>query len=150
MLVGTRGSELDRATLSHVPRNGNRYIRPICHTFAVRSFSSVWKYIGSVHSWEPNFNITCGIEGCPKAKEERKISQQALDGLIEDFDELYETRQSCLRDKIKKCLLNLDSSVNVIEAVDKVVQQTMLPHFLMVFIHHICNSNIFKAISILW
>ena len=168
---------------------GSRYTCPKCHRFSAPSFPSVMRHIGSVHSWKPNFSITCGIDGCPrtytsyryfrrhvckqhsrytedsgdsnspnndsqdsldetlgsslpsarncgpaykrsaalfvlKSKEERRISQLALDGLLEDFHELCETQQNCLRKEVKECLQSLSCSTQVIEAVDRVVHQS--------------------------
>ncbi len=37
-----------------------------CYRFAAPSFSTVLRHIGAVHSWEPNFDVTCGINGCPR------------------------------------------------------------------------------------
>ena len=41
-----------------------RFSCSICNFFASLDYASVIRHIGSVHSWEPRFRITCGIEGC--------------------------------------------------------------------------------------
>ena len=38
----------------------------LCSYFAGNSFSDVVRHIGSVHSHDPDFNITCGLDGCRK------------------------------------------------------------------------------------
>lgn len=36
----------------------------ICKSFAAMDYVAVIRHIGSDHSWEPRFRVTCGIEGC--------------------------------------------------------------------------------------
>lgn len=164
----------------------------ICFHYSAPSFRSVLRHIGSVHSWDPNLHITCGIQGCPriytsyrsyrkhitkkhpefmegaegdnslsgsndldvpdeseispchspspsgtgtlpshsaalfilKAKEERRVSQRALDGLLEDFHEVCEIQRNALRDEVKKCLDGLKCTSVVIDAVDKVIERS--------------------------
>ena len=43
-----------------------KYTCSICYHYSAPSFRSVLRHVGSVHSWDPNFNITCGIQGCPR------------------------------------------------------------------------------------
>jgi hypothetical protein len=40
------------------------YHCPICPSFASDSFLPVLRHIGAVHSFDPRFSITCGIDGC--------------------------------------------------------------------------------------
>ena len=160
---------------------------PVCYRFSAPTFRSVLTHIGSVHSWEPNFSLTCGIEGCPriytsyrsyrkhlllkhaefmngplddhadsanyldsadyfdeaqddttlpasssrtmdslalfilKAKEERRIPQQALDGLLDDFHEISKIQINALGESVMKCLEELNCTSSVISAVDKVI-----------------------------
>ena len=42
----------------------SRFTCSLCHSFAALDYLSVLRHIRSVHSWEPHFNITCGIDGC--------------------------------------------------------------------------------------
>ena len=43
------------------------WLCPLCHTFAARNFKGVSRHIGSVHSHEANFHVTCGLGGCPRS-----------------------------------------------------------------------------------
>ena len=167
----------------------SRYTCPVCYRFSAPTFQSVLTHVGSVHSWEPNFKITCGIEECPriytsyrsyrkhilqkhadfmngsvydpgndpssstdnseemlsisphestpssatvpvthsmalfilKAKEERKIPQLALDGLLDDFHEIFKIQMNALGENIKKCLKELNCTSHVITAVDQAI-----------------------------
>ena len=42
----------------------SRFTCSICQSFTARNYLAVIRHIGSVHSHEPRFMITCGIEGC--------------------------------------------------------------------------------------
>ena len=59
-----------------------------------------------------------------KAKEERRVSQRALDGLLEDFHEICEIQRNVLRVEIKKCLDDLQCTSVVIDAVDRVIKES--------------------------
>ena len=163
----------------------------ICHKYAALSYESVLKHIGSVHSCEPNFHITCGVEGCPrtyrsyrsfrhhltnkhcgadlpasnntipsvdddhdheesdsmeldslslplqprpenyevalfllKAREERQVSQLALDGLIDDFTELYQSQVVSLSEKAKNYLSDMNCDSDVITGIDELIKKT--------------------------
>ena len=39
----------------------------ICHSAAGNAFADVVRHIGYVHAHDPNFNVVCGIEGCPRS-----------------------------------------------------------------------------------
>lgn len=41
-----------------------RYICPRCKDFAATNFRSVFRHVRRKHSFEPNFMIKCGIDGC--------------------------------------------------------------------------------------
>ena len=58
-----------------------------------------------------------------KAKEERRVSQRALDGLLEDFHEICEIQKNAVRDEVRKCLDGLKCASVVIDAVDKVIER---------------------------
>ena len=36
----------------------------LCAHFAGNTFADVVRHIGYVHAWEPNFQITCGLDEC--------------------------------------------------------------------------------------
>ena len=38
----------------------------LCHKFASNSFKAVIRHIRAVHSFDPSFEIVCGINGCPR------------------------------------------------------------------------------------
>lgn len=38
----------------------------LCASFAGGSFRDVVRHIGYVHSFEPNFTVTCGLHGCKR------------------------------------------------------------------------------------
>lgn len=38
----------------------------LCASFAGGSFSDVVRHIGYVHSFDPNFTVTCGLHGCKR------------------------------------------------------------------------------------
>ena len=40
------------------------FVCSLCHQFASPTFRGVFKHIGIIHSFEPNFKVTCGISGC--------------------------------------------------------------------------------------
>ena len=42
------------------------FLCKICNNFASRYYSKVLRHIGLVHSFDPGFTITCGVDGCPK------------------------------------------------------------------------------------
>ena len=46
----------------------NKYVCPLCGQFARTSYQGVLRHIGEVHSFNPNFHITCslGPEKCPE------------------------------------------------------------------------------------
>ena len=46
----------------------NKYVCSICGQFARTSFQGVLRHIGEVHSFNPNFHITCGLgpDKCPE------------------------------------------------------------------------------------
>ncbi len=37
----------------------------ICNRFAAQHFLAVLRHIGQVHQFEPNFQVKCGLDGCP-------------------------------------------------------------------------------------
>lgn len=37
----------------------------LCSHFTARNFFSVMRHIGQVHQFEPNFQVKCGLDGCP-------------------------------------------------------------------------------------
>ena len=41
------------------------YACSLCSHFTSTTMSGVLRHIGSVHAYEPNFHLVCGIEGCP-------------------------------------------------------------------------------------
>lgn len=43
-----------------------RFKCTICHRFASPHLQGVLQHIGSVHSFEPGFKVTCGISGCSR------------------------------------------------------------------------------------
>ena len=43
-----------------------RFTCTICQRFASPTLKRVMRHIGSVHSHEPYFKVTCGIGGCPR------------------------------------------------------------------------------------
>ena len=43
-----------------------RFSCTICHRFASSTLKRVVRHIGSVHSFEPGFQITCGVNGCAR------------------------------------------------------------------------------------
>lgn len=43
-----------------------RFTCTICRRFAYPNLQGVIRHIGSVHSHEPDFKVTCGIGGCPR------------------------------------------------------------------------------------
>ena len=59
-----------------------------------------------------------------KAKEERRVCQRALDGLLEDFHEICEVQRNVLRNEVKKCLGDMKCTSVVIDAVDKVIERS--------------------------
>ena len=59
-----------------------------------------------------------------EAKEERRVSQRALDGLLDDFHKICESQKNVLRDEVKKCLEGLQCTSLVIDAVDKVIEHS--------------------------
>ena len=42
------------------------YTCVICNHFCATSMTGVLKHIGLVHAHEPNFHVSCGIQGCPR------------------------------------------------------------------------------------
>ena len=56
------------------------YTCVICNHFCATSMTRVFKHIGLVHSHEPNFHLSCGIQGCPRTYQNyysfRKHSQR--------------------------------------------------------------------------
>lgn len=40
------------------------FLCSICHQFASPTFGGVFRHVGSVHAFEYNFNVRCGISGC--------------------------------------------------------------------------------------
>ena len=165
-----------------------RYSCTICYKFAAPNFRCVLRHIGSVHSFEPNFYITCGIDECPrtyssyrsfrkhmlkshmntleeestethsnmsisnsgqsleyvdqpvqqcsikpklyenvlfllKAKEERRISQRALDGLVDDITEFFRTQTYVLGAELKECLEKMNYSIDVITTIEEVIKK---------------------------
>ena len=37
----------------------------LCSHFIARNFFSVLRHIGQVHQFEPDFQVKCGLDGCP-------------------------------------------------------------------------------------
>ena len=42
----------------------DRWICPLCTSFASRNLKGVVRHIGRTHSHDPNFHICCGLDGC--------------------------------------------------------------------------------------
>ena len=42
------------------------FLCPLCYSFAAVTMKGVTRHIGAVHSHEANFQVTCGVEGCPR------------------------------------------------------------------------------------
>ena len=42
------------------------YLCSLCGDFGSRYFVKVLRHIGAVHSYEPHFQVQCGIDSCPK------------------------------------------------------------------------------------
>ena len=40
---------------------------PLCHFFAARALKGVLRHIGAVHAHEANFQVICGVQGCPRS-----------------------------------------------------------------------------------
>ena len=41
-----------------------KYVCCLCDQFASKAFVPVLRHIGQVHQFEPNFTVTCGLNGC--------------------------------------------------------------------------------------
>ena len=50
----------------------------ICNRFASSTLKRVLRHIGSVHSFEPGFQVTCGIEGCTRTYSNFRSFQKHL------------------------------------------------------------------------
>lgn len=50
----------------------------ICNSFSSSTLKKVLRHIGSVHSFEPNFQITCGVDGCARTYTNFKSFQKHL------------------------------------------------------------------------
>ena len=65
-----------------------RFSCTICHRFSSKSSKVVLRHIGSVHSYEPGFSITCGIKGCARVytnfRSFQKHLQRKHDGAFSD------------------------------------------------------------------
>ena len=44
----------------------SNFLCKICNNFASHSYFKVLCHIGLVHSFDPGFTVTCGVDGCPK------------------------------------------------------------------------------------
>ena len=55
-----------------------------------------------------------------KAKEERIISQRALDGLVDDITEIFRTQTYVLGAELKECLEKMNYSIDVITTIEEV------------------------------
>ena len=44
----------------------NRFLCKICSSYSSHTYIKVLRHIGAVHSFDPNFTITCGLDGCIK------------------------------------------------------------------------------------
>lgn len=155
-------------------------------------YVAVVRHIGSVHSWEPRFTVTCGIEGCMrkytsyrcfrehifkkhsddipmflddsntmeeasnvydhnneatttdfavdvpvserpklynkamfllKLKQERRLSQMAIDGLISDITTLLEEELSSLKKEVIQCLEGGHVSAELINNINKTLSK---------------------------
>lgn len=42
------------------------FLCKICNNFASHTYSKVLRHIGLVHSFDPGFSVTCGVDGCPR------------------------------------------------------------------------------------
>ena len=149
----------------------------LCYSFASPNFETVLRHIRSIHSFEPNFHITCGVNGCPqtytsnrsyrkhilkthgswvkesdsgchreeenedfdlnnnspqssfcetvekpamydaalfilKAKEVRRISQRALNGILCDVSELQRNRIMSLANEVNQGLVDMNAKVD--------------------------------------
>lgn len=165
---------------------GDKYVCSMCHKFANPRFEPVLRHISSVHSWEPNLHLTCGIDGCPrtyssyqclrkhlqkqhsefvhqenpfsssaledsepfdctqspepdhgdqvilkhagalfllKAKEQYKITQIALDGLVCDISDMLQTTVTQLGDAVKECLTNANCDPKVVSQINAVFDE---------------------------
>lgn len=178
----------------------------LCYSFAAMNYEAVLRHIGVVHSWEPNFNIPCGINGCPKVytsyrayrkhviqkhqelivdesseyndidsapvveecsnsdhadidesgspdalhnkasfllklKEERRISQRAINGIIDDVDTLFEEELAALKEEVTSCFASSQGTLETMRKVKKVFEQkTSVPFF-----HGLGSEHLQKA-----
>ena len=42
------------------------FICNVCQQFASRTYPKLLRHIGTVHSFDPHFKLTCGLDGCPR------------------------------------------------------------------------------------
>lgn len=42
----------------------SKFICSVCGVFASPSFGGVFRHISAEHSFEPNFQVKCGVNGC--------------------------------------------------------------------------------------
>ena len=52
--------------MSSSASNPRSWVCPLCHHFAARTLKGIVRHVGAVHSFEANFHIKCGLEGCPR------------------------------------------------------------------------------------
>lgn len=45
---------------------GPKCFCPMCHTFAAVNLKGVLRHVGACHAYEANFNVVCGLDGCPR------------------------------------------------------------------------------------
>ena len=55
-----------------------RFSCNVCHRFASPNLKGVMRHIGSVHSFEPGFNVTCGISGCARSYQNFRSFQRHI------------------------------------------------------------------------
>ena len=82
----------------------------ICHRFAAASLDSVLRHVGSVHSFEPGFHITCGVSGCARTYQNYRSFQKhvlrkhkhELDTPSANSDRLLSTNGDSIDDEIEE------------------------------------------------
>ena len=178
------------------------------------NYEAVLRHIGVVHSWEPDFKISCGINGCPKVyasyrsyrkhiikkhqellvdeftveqngtnnitvvendinntmvveecsdsnidesgspdplhnkaafllklKEERRVSQKAINGIVDDMNTLFEEELAALKTEVTSCFASNQGTVETVRRVKEVFEQkASVPFF-----HCLSSEHLRKA-----
>ena len=65
----------------------------LCCSFSAPTYQSVIRHIGSVRSQEPRFNVTCGIEGCPRTSRTYTSYRSFRRHLMEKHQQVMENRE---------------------------------------------------------